>query len=44
MERLVLHELLTADPGRWTWCAACLTVHDDYGTPVNPIPELAKTH
>jgi hypothetical protein len=37
-------ELLTADPGRWTWCAACLTVYDDYGVAVNPIPEFAKIH
>jgi hypothetical protein len=28
--------------GRWTWCAGCLTRFDDYGTPVNPIPEFAK--
>ncbi len=35
---------LTHDPGRWTWCAACLTVYDDYGTPVNPIPEYTKVH
>ena len=33
-----------ADPGRWTWCVACLTVYDDYGTPVSPIPEFAKVH
>ena len=37
-------EPLTADPGRWTWCAACLTVYDDYGTAVNPIPEFARVH
>jgi hypothetical protein len=36
-------ESLTADPGRWTWCAVCLTVSDDYGIPVDPIPEFAKT-
>ncbi len=35
-------EPLSADPGRWTWCAACLTVYDDYGTLVNPIPEFEK--
>jgi hypothetical protein len=23
-------------PGRWTWCAACLTVYD-YGTAVNSV-------
>ena len=37
-------ETLTADDGRWTWCAACLTVYDDYRTPVNLIPAFAKTH
>jgi hypothetical protein len=37
-------ELLAADPGRWTWRADCLTVFDDYGTPVNPIPEFDKIH
>ncbi len=37
-------EPLTDDPGRWTWCPTCLTVYDDYGTPVNPIPEFAKAH
>jgi hypothetical protein len=37
-------ELLTNDPGRWTWCADCLTVYDDYGVAVNPIPEFAKVH
>ena len=35
---------LTDDPGRWTWCAACLTVYDHYGIAVNPIPEFAKAH
>ena len=37
-------ESLTADPGRWTWCPDCLTLYDDYGTPVNPMPEFAKMH
>jgi hypothetical protein len=37
-------EPLTNDPGRWTWCAACLSVYDDYGVPVNPIPAFAKVH
>jgi hypothetical protein len=37
-------ETLTADAGRWTWCAACLTVSDDYQTPVNPIPGYTKVH
>jgi hypothetical protein len=37
-------EALTNEPGRWTWCPDCLTVFDDYGTPVNPIPEFAKVH
>jgi hypothetical protein len=37
-------EPLTADPGRWTWCAACLTLYDYDGTPVNPIPECARAH
>ena len=37
-------EPLTPDPGRWTWCAACLTVYDDYGTAVNPVPEFTKVH
>jgi hypothetical protein len=37
-------ETLTADPGGWTWCAGCLTVYDDYGTAVNPIPEFTKVH
>lgn len=37
-------EPLAADPGRWTWCADCLTVYDDYGAPVNPIPEFARAH
>jgi hypothetical protein len=36
-------EPLTNDPGRWTWCPDCLTLSDDYGTPVNPIPEVART-
>jgi len=27
---------------RWTWCPVCLTVFDDYGNPVNPIPEYTK--
>jgi anti-anti-sigma factor len=35
-------EPLTADSGRWTWCPACLTVYDDYGSPVNSIPEFVK--
>jgi hypothetical protein len=30
-------EPLTDDPGRWTRCRDCLTLYDDYGTPVNPI-------
>lgn len=30
-------EALTNDPGRWTWCADCLTVYDDYGKAVNGI-------
>jgi hypothetical protein len=30
-------EPLDNDPGRWTWCAACLTVFDDYGMPINPV-------
>ena len=30
--------------GRRTWCAACLTVYDDYETPVNPISEYTKVH
>ena len=33
-------EPLDNDAGRWTWCADCLTVYDDYGKAVNPIPEL----
>jgi hypothetical protein len=37
-------EPLTNDPGRWAWCAACLTLYDDYGIPVNPIPEYTKVH
>jgi hypothetical protein len=37
-------ELLTNDPGRWTWCPDCVTLFDDYGTPVNPIPEYTKVH
>jgi len=37
-------EPVIGNTGRWTWCAACLTVYDDYGTPVNPIPEFAKAH
>ena len=37
-------EPLANDPGRWTWCAACLTLCDDYGTPVNPILEFTKVH
>ena len=28
-----------AAPGRWTWCADCLTVDDDYGQAVNRIRE-----
>jgi hypothetical protein len=37
-------EPVIGNTGRWTWCAACLTVYDDYGIPVNPIPEFAKVH
>ena len=37
-------EAVIGNTGRWTWCAACLTVYDDYGAPVNPIPEFAKVH
>jgi hypothetical protein len=37
-------EPLTNDPGRWTWCPDCLTLSDDYGTPVNPISEVGKVH
>jgi hypothetical protein len=37
-------EPLDNDPGSWTWCPDCLTVCDDYGTPVNPIPEFATAH
>jgi len=37
-------ERLTNDPGRWAWCSDCVTVSDDYGVAVNPIPEFAKTH
>jgi hypothetical protein len=36
--------MLTNDPGRWTWCPDCLTLDDDYGTPVNAIPEFARAH
>src|SRR5262245_58491126 len=28
------------DAGRWSFCPDCLTVFDDYGKPVNPIPEF----
>jgi hypothetical protein len=37
-------EPLESDPGRWTWCPDCLTIHDDYGKVVNIIPELRKVH
>jgi hypothetical protein len=37
-------EALTNDPGRWTWCPDCLTLSDDYGVAVNPIPEFARAH
>jgi hypothetical protein len=37
-------ERLTNDPGRWTWCPECLTLFDDYGSPVNPMPEFTKVH
>ena len=37
-------EPLADDPGKWTLCSACLTLYDDYGTAVNPIPEFAKVH
>jgi hypothetical protein len=30
-------EPLTDDPGRWTWCADCATLYDDYGVPINPV-------
>jgi hypothetical protein len=33
-------EPLTNDPGQWTYCPDCLTVFDDYGKAVNPIPKL----
>jgi len=39
-----VREALDNDPGRWTWCAACLTVYDDYGVPVNPIPDLRHVY
>ena len=32
-------ERFADDPGRWTRCAVCLAVYDDYGTLVSPIPE-----
>jgi hypothetical protein len=35
---------MIANACRWTLCAACLTVYDDYGFAVNPIPEYAKVH
>ena len=35
-------EPLAHDPGRWTWCPDCLTVFDDYGKAVNPIPTPAQ--
>jgi hypothetical protein len=35
---------LADDPGRWTWCPACLTLYDDFGVTVNRIPELTKAH
>lgn len=38
------HEPLTNDPGRWTSCPDCLTVYDDYGKAVNPIPDFRATH
>lgn len=37
-------ERLNNDPGRWTWCPDCLTLFDDYGSPVNPMPEFTKVH
>ena len=37
-------EMLTDDPGRWSWCPDCLTLFDDYGSPVNPITESAMMH
>lgn len=30
-------EPLENDPGRWTFCADCLTLYDDFGKTVNPI-------
>lgn len=37
-------ESLENDPGRWTWCPDCLTVYDDFGTPVNEIEEFDSKH
>jgi hypothetical protein len=39
-----LREPLANDPGRWTWCPDCLTLFDDYGKPVNLIPEFRTVH
>jgi hypothetical protein len=39
-----VREPMDNDPGRGTWCEACLAVYDDYGAPINPIPEFAKIH
>ena len=37
-------EVLTNDPGRWTFCPHCFTVYDDYGKAVNNIPEFQQRH
>jgi hypothetical protein len=39
-----LHEPCERDAGRWSFCPDCLTVFDDYGNAVNPIPEFRTTH
>jgi hypothetical protein len=35
-------ELLENDPGRWTFCADCLTLYDDFGKAVNPIRKSTR--
>jgi hypothetical protein len=34
------YEPCERDAGRWSFCPECLTIYDDYGKAVNPIPEL----
>jgi hypothetical protein len=36
-------EALTDDPSRWTWCADCATLYDDYGIAVKSDPRVRQS-